>query len=248
MGKVAVLSLITFLIVGATRETQRRQTEFATEVRDGQSRFEILTRNAALLGVAQAERALTSSALSFGTIQATTGDLSGVSYTYKVTVAPVVVAGCTLAQDATIWSRGFGTDVTGSPVDYKAIKVIRKCNSTTFSVGTVPAFMSKALLVNQSIGLNGNILVDTFRVAGTLGPLAQRQHPHQRQADDQRQRGHDPGFWHARNGLQRAQYAVQALQPRGCGNRHERVCDLDPERLLDPRDDRRRHRQPRDGG
>jgi hypothetical protein len=153
MGKVAILSLIAFAAIGAVRQSQQIGTRQHTEQRDAETRFEMLTRSAALFGFERAKQSL---------------------------VAPWVPPSTTLADSfaqatryqtdirysggiATIRSTGLATDATGQVRHYKIVSRIQRELELP---GAAPLFTQFALLSQSDLTLSGSILVDTFRVEG----------------------------------------------------------------------------------
>jgi hypothetical protein len=151
MGKTSIMALAAFLVVGATRQLQVRDTEIATEHRDAQTRFEMLARNAAHYGFERAKQYAASPA---PVNDAKTGVYMGAGYSASITFSGDV---------AKVRAIGMTQDATGAVIPYRIVSDLKR--EITLP-SAAPQFMQFALLSQSDLTLSGSILVDTFRVEG----------------------------------------------------------------------------------
>ncbi len=150
MGKTSVMALMAFLVISGNRLTQRTTTQQATETRDAQTRYELMARNAATYGYERAKQYVAGNA--GATTQ--TGTYQGIGYSTSITYA---------GGYATVRAVGTLSDAGGVPVTYRVNARLQRVVSLP---SAAPQFLQFALMTDLDLTVNGNVLVDTFRVEG----------------------------------------------------------------------------------
>lgn len=159
MGKAALLAITAFTLIGAyyTLGSQRGMIESADRL--GGHQYEVLARNAALAGYAQARQGI-ADAGGFS-VPAITGSFEGASYSTTVTTTDG-------GQAAVIRSTSQIVDGTNRPWTYDVEARVLK--EQIYSISEEPPmFMRYGLIVESDLTLNGNILIDTMVVEGVEG-------------------------------------------------------------------------------
>jgi hypothetical protein len=165
MGKAALFAIIAFGVMGAYYGLNTQRGMFDTSERIAGHQHEILARNAAMAGYNHARQMLTESFANYASGPKTFEDGA-----FEVSVNASLT-------EATITAKGYSQLTSGlsslSSLDDKLVTYIIEAKVKKENLFTIaeepPAFMQYGLITEGDLTLDGNVSVDTLRIAGSEG-------------------------------------------------------------------------------
>lgn len=150
MGKAALLIIVASIAFGSVYAFGAKEEVRQAEKRLSQHQYEILARNAALAGYNEARQNLTDNFA--GAASTLHGTYEGADYEVVITRGGAA---------ARVRSTGSMTMADDSVVDFEVDATIQQ-ESTVEMADKAPPFMRYAVMTDEDLDLNGNILTDLY--------------------------------------------------------------------------------------